>query len=138
MDFSGTRHVVTAILLLLALTCFTTNDAVAQAPPATPPAAPVDFSSITKPDVAAAIKISPEQQTLITQISSERDAAVVAAEETARPAIIAAANEKLQAVLNPDQQSLFVSLFTGKKLRFNFRSQKWADVLDWIAKEADL
>ena len=138
MDFSETRHVVTAILLLLALTCFTTNDAVAQAPPTTPPSAPVDFSSITKPDVAAAIKISPEQQSLITQLISERDTAVAAAEEAARPAIIAAANEKLQAVLNPDQQSLFVSLFTGKKLRFNFRSQKWADVLDWIAKEADL
>ncbi len=137
-DFFRTRHIVTTLLLLLALTSSTNNCAVAQVPPATPPTTPVDFSSITKAEVAAAIKITPEQQTLITQISSERDAAVAAAEEAARPAIVATANEKLQAVLNADQQSLFVSLFTGKKLRFNFRSQKWADVLDWIAKEADL
>ncbi len=137
-NFFRRRHVVKELLIVLALTCSVTNYVFAQAPPATPPTAAVDFSSITKPEVAAAIRILPEQQTLITQIISERDTAVAAAEEAARPAIIAAANEKLQAVLNADQQSLFVSLFTGKKLRFNFRSQKWADVLDWIAKEADL
>ena len=94
-DCLRTNHVITAFLLLLALTCFTTDYAVAQAPPTTPPTAPVDFSSITKPEVAAAIKISPEQQTLITQISTERDAAVAAAEEAARPAIVTAADAEL-------------------------------------------
>ncbi len=129
------RRIIAASLAVITVFCMANGQAFAQAPMPTPPS---DFSSITKPEVAAAIIISPEQQALITQIINERDTSVAAADEAARPAIIAAANEKLQAVLTADQQSLFVSLFTDKKLRFNFRSQKWADVLDWIAKEADL
>jgi len=100
--------------------------------------AAVDYSAITKPEVAASLMLTPEQKALVSQIVSERDSTLTAAEEAARPAIVAAAGDKLQAVLTADQQRLFVSLFTGKKLRFNFRSQKWADVLDWVAKEADL
>ena len=129
------RRIIAASLAVITVFCMANGQAFAQAPMPTPPS---DFSSITKPEVAAAIIISPEQQALITQIINERDTSVAAADEAARPVIIAAANEKLQAVLTADQQSLFVSLFTDKKLRFNFRSQKWADVLDWIAKEADL
>ncbi len=106
--------------------------------PAETASAAVDYSVITKPEVAASLMLTPEQKALLAQIVLERDSALTAAEEAARPAIVAAAGDKLQAVLTADQQRLFVSLFTGKKLRFNFRSQKWADVLDWIAKEADL
>ena len=97
-----------------------------------------DYSQLTKPEIAAAVKLTDEQKTSVQQLITERDTATAAAEETARPAIVAASNEKLKAVLTPDQQRLFVSLFVGKTLRFNFRDQKWADVLDWISKEADL
>ena len=97
-----------------------------------------DYSQLTKPAIAAAIQLSDEQKTSILQIITERDTASAAAEETARPAIVAASNDKLKSVLTPDQQRLFASLFAGKTLRFNFRSQKWAEVLDWISKEADL
>ena len=97
-----------------------------------------DYSQLTKPEIAAAINLSDEQKALIQQLVTERDTATAAAEETARPAIVAASNEKLKSVLTPDQQRLFASLFVGKTLRFNFRNQKWADVLDWISKEADL
>ena len=97
-----------------------------------------DYSRLTQPEIAAAVKLTDEQNTLVQQLITERDTATAAAEETARPAIVAASNEKLKAVLSPDQQRLFVSLFVGKTLRFNFRDMKWADVLGWISREADL
>jgi type II secretory pathway component GspD/PulD (secretin) len=97
-----------------------------------------DYSLLTKPEIAAAAKLTEDQSAAVKQLITERDAAVAAAEESSRPAIMAESNEKLKAVLTSDQQRLFVSLFVGKTLRFNFRNQKWTDVLAWISKEADL
>lgn len=132
------RWAVTVLCLVACIGAFTGTARGQTSPPAETPGPPVDYSRIAQPDVAASLMLTPEQKALIAQIVMDRDAASAAAEEAARPAIVVAANDKLQAVLNADQQRLFVSLFTGKKLRFNFRSQKWADVLDWIAKESDL
>jgi hypothetical protein len=132
------RWAVTVLCLVVCIGAFTGMAMGQTSPPAETPGPPVDYSRIAQPDVAASLMLTPEQKALIAQIVMDRDAASAAAEVAARPAIVVAANGKLQAVLNSDQQRLFVSLFTGKKLRFNFRSQKWADVLDWIAKESDL
>jgi len=97
-----------------------------------------DYSQLARPEVGASVNLTEAQRATIQQLIQERDAASAAAEETARPAIVAATNEKLKDVLTSDQQRFFLAFFNGKLLRFNFRNQKWAEVLDWVAKEADL
>ena len=110
----------------------------AQTPATGAPAPPADFSQLSRAEVGSAVQLTDEQKAVVLQTIVERDAAVAAAEETARPEIIATYNAKLKASLTPDQLRLFNTFFTGKLLRFNFRNQKWAEVLHWIAKEADL
>jgi len=142
----NTRSHRSCLLVLSTLICLILvgmhNDALAQASAAeaTSNVAGIteDYSQLLKPEIAAAVKLTDDQTTTIQQLITERDTAIAAAEESARPAIIATSNEKLKAVLTSDQQRLFVSLFVGKTLRFNFRNQKWTDVLAWISKEADL
>ena len=129
----------TLCLLTVLILMRISNNAMGQTSPASSLSVTAeDYSRLTKPEIAAAMKLSDEQKTSVQQIITERDTASAAAEETARPAIGAASNEKLKSVLTADQQRLFASLFAGKTLRFNFRSQKWGEVLDWISKEADL
>ena len=71
------------------------DTAIAQtATPAETPSVPVDYSAITKPEVAASLMLTPEQKALIAQIVAERDSALTAAEEAARPAIAAAAGRR--------------------------------------------
>lgn len=119
------------------------QDASATAPPtATAPAAAptvaVDYSQLAKPEVAASLKLTEEQKASVGQIIAERDVALATADEPSKAVVVSAASEKLKALLTEDQRRLFESLFGGKKLRFNFRNQKWAEVLDWISKESDL
>jgi len=129
-------------LLLTALVIVAGLDPV-HAQPAQPvagqPVVPsADYSQLTKVEIADSVKLTDAQRAVVTQLLVDRDAATAAAEESARPAIVAATNAKLKDVLTADQQRLFVAFFNGKLLRFNFRNQKWAEVLDWVSKEADL
>ena len=126
----------TAVLTLL-LALSSTSRAQPPAPQAAA-AASADFSQLSRPDVSAAVQLTDEQKATVLQSIAERDAAMAAAEEAARPEIASTTNEKLKSLLTPDQLRLFNTFFTGKLLRFNFRNQKWAEVLDWISKEADL
>ena len=41
-------------------------------------------------------------------------------------------------MLNETQRAKLATLAVEQKLRFNFRDQKWADVLDWFARQAGL
>ena len=63
-----------------------------------------DYSRLTQPEIAAAVKLTDEQNTLVQQLITERDTTKTAAEETARPEIVAASNKKLKARLKHDQQ----------------------------------
>lgn len=97
-----------------------------------------NYSRLAEPAVAAAVRLSDEQKSQVAAIITERDAALNSAEAQEQKGIRDAADEKLRVLLNADQTRLFQSLFAGKRLRFNFRAQKWADVLDYIADEAGL
>ena len=76
------------ISLIITATCSKANAQTTKA--STSPIVIEDYSQQTKPEIAAAIKLSDEQKTLIQQLITERDAATAAAEEIARPAIVAA------------------------------------------------
>jgi hypothetical protein len=47
-------------------------------------------------------------------------------------------NRKLRAVLSEAQRAELAQLRIEPKLRFQFRFQRWADVLEWFAEQADL
>jgi len=84
------------------------------------------------------LKLTAEQISAVAAIIKQRDAALTAAKEPQKAGLLLEANQRLAAVLNDDQRRLYRSLFSGRTLRFQFRYQKWADVLEWIAEEADL
>jgi len=118
------RYLVACLLTMVACSGATAQDPAAAVLPSEVLEA---YNQLAKPEIAAAVKLTDEQQSSIQQLITERDVAVAAADESARPAIATAANEKIKAVLTSEQQRLFVSLFGGKTLRFNFRSAKWPD-----------
>ena len=98
-----------------------------------------NLERLKEPAVAAALKLTDAQQATVTQVLAARDEAVKSAgDAAAKQAATTSANTKLSALLQPRQTQLFNSLFSGTRIRFNFKAQKWADVLDYIATEADL
>lgn len=97
------------------------------------------YDRLTDESTAAALALSDEQKSSIATIVSERNEALAAAEnDEAKAGITADAQTKLAAVLTEDQQQQFAALFQTPRIRFNFRFQKWADVLTWLASEAGL
>lgn len=97
------------------------------------------YDRLTDEATAAALALSDDQKASVATIVSEREAALAAAEnDEAKAGINADAQTKLSALLTDDQQKRFSALFRSPRIRFNFRFQKWADVLTWLAGEAGL
>ena len=97
------------------------------------------YDRIADEATAAALKLTDEQKTSVATVISERDAALAAAEnDEAKAGVTADAQEKLAAVLSEEQQTQFSALFDTPRIKFNFRFQKWAEVLPWVAGEAGL
>ncbi len=93
---------------------------------------------LTSPDIATALNLTDEQKAAIAVIVAERDKAAAEADDAGKIKIQTEANAKLLAVLNADQKNKYQTLFEAPRLKFNFRLQKWPEVLNWIADEADL
>jgi type II secretory pathway component GspD/PulD (secretin) len=103
------------------------------------PSAVTDFAKLADPGIAAALNLSVEQAGQIRLLLEQRQAAVTAAtDEAARSAALQTSDAAFRSLLTEEQQRLFAALFSEKQLRFNFRAQKWPEVLDWVAREADL
>lgn len=98
-----------------------------------------DFGQLAAPGTASSLRLSDEQKASIAATISRRDAALANAEDdAAKASTIAAAQKELAAVLTAEQKATFQKLFGTPRLRFNFRSQRWPEVLDWMANEAGL
>lgn len=122
---------IVSVSLAAALSC-----AQASAQPAENPAA---YNRLADEETAAAIGLSDEQQASVAAIFTERDAAITDAEtDEAKSAVAADAQAKLAALLTPEQQTRFSELFSSPRIKFNFRFQKWSEVLPWVALEAGL
>ncbi|MEY2726207.1 MAG: hypothetical protein RLZZ458_2074, partial [Planctomycetota bacterium] len=115
-----------------------TGSPAAAAGPVTPLAVS-DFGKLADPGIAAALNLSVEQAGQVRLLLEQRQLAVTAAtDEGARSAALQTSDAAFRSLLTEDQQRLFAALFSEKQLRFNFRAQKWPEVLDWVAREADL
>ena len=108
----------------------------ADEPP--PPRLDVDYARLAHPDVADQLELSEEQRTSLARMLNERAHAVSVAESDQRTAVAKAIDEQIAALLNDAQRAKLATLTAPQELRFNFRFQKWADVLDWFAQQADL
>lgn len=116
-----------------------------MAPPAEQPkpAAPVvlppfDFSRLAHPSVADQLELTDEQRASVVQLINARAQALVGATPEKRVEVLGQYDEQLIALLNEGQRAKLLTMATTQKLRFNFRSQKWADVLDWFARQGGL
>ena len=102
------------------------------------PQSDANLSRLAEPAVAASLRLTDAQKQQVADIISARDAALKSGDEAAKAAAKTDAEKKLTAVMDARQTALFQSLFAGTRIRFNFRAQKWEQVLDYIADEAGL
>ena len=95
---------------------------------------------LADPAIAKKLALSTEQQAEIARLVAERDAAIAASDATGRPAVEARSDEQLLDVLDDDQQARWHHLARDevRRLKFSFRFQPWADVLEWFAEQSNL
>jgi type II secretory pathway component GspD/PulD (secretin) len=86
------------------------------------------------------LALSAEQKQKISQLLGERSAALAQAAAVDKPGIVARIDAELGAVLTDEQRARMATLEPAdtRRLRFSFRFQPWADVLNWFAEQADL
>lgn len=134
MFTNGSR--IPAIMLICGIFALRSSCVVAQEAPSTSPA--VNYSRLTEPKLAEAIELTDEQRSRIATILNDRAAALAKATPEERAQVAAKSDKELEAVLSDAQRERFAKETVEPRLRFNFRFQKWADVLEWLAKQSDL
>lgn len=131
------RRCTIAITVLLLTAVVDQQECRAQ--PAQLAASNADYSLLNDPATAAALELSAEQQAAITEIITKRDSVLATADDAVKTDVMAKAIADLAAVLTDQQRAAFdQGAALEPRLKFNFRFQKWADVLDWMADEAGL
>jgi len=98
----------------------------------------LNYARLANASVAAELKLTDEQRTQISALLKQRQEALAAAADADKPKVAQDSDTQLNALLTDEQRAAFPKLRPETKLRFNFRFQKWADVLDWFAEQSDL
>jgi type II secretory pathway component GspD/PulD (secretin) len=98
------------------------------------------FTRLLYPGVAAAVRLTDEQKAEVQRLIGERSQLLAAAESTpeAWMAIITENEEKLRAILLPDQLEGWPDRLDEKMFRFSYYHTPWAEVLQTFADHADL
>ena len=125
--------VTVGLMLCLLLIC---RPAEGQEAATTAPAS--SYSRLTDPKLADSIKLSDEQRVQIANLITQRAEALAKAGPDERAQILAQNEKDLESVLTEEQRALFQKEAAEPRLRFNFRFQRWTDVLEWLAKQSDL
>ncbi|MBN2476468.1 MAG: hypothetical protein JXB62_17775 [Pirellulales bacterium] len=98
----------------------------------------MSFTKLAEPAIAERVELTDAQRTQVAALLQQRADALAAAAQPERPAILAASEQQLGAVLTAEQKVLWAEIKPEPKLRFSFRFQRWVDVLEWFAEQADL
>jgi type II secretory pathway component GspD/PulD (secretin) len=96
------------------------------------------FGRLAEPKLAESLQLTDEQRTQIATLITQRAEALGKAAVADRPKILVDSESLLAAVLTDEQRVLFAKVTAEPRLRFNFRFQRWSDVLEWLAKQSDL
>ncbi|MFM9062118.1 MAG: hypothetical protein ACKOOI_03640, partial [Pirellula sp.] len=73
-----------------------------------------------------------------TLVHDQSTAVAAATDAVTKASTKKAFDEKIIALLTPEQKDLLAELDANRKLRFQFREMKWDDVLEWFAEQQDL
>lgn len=109
----------------------------APAPAATSKPSPA-IERLLDPVVASRLELTEEQQKKIAELWKARAAAIAAAAEADKAKAASENDQKILGILNAEQKKHFAELKPEPKLKFNFRFQKWVDVLEWVAEQSNL
>ena len=101
-------------------------------------AAKPDYARLADPEIAAQLKLTDEQRTKLQELLKKRSEALSKAEAADKAKIAAEQDGTIAALLSEEQRAKLAKIRPVPKLRFNFRFQRWAEVLQWFANEADL
>lgn len=96
------------------------------------------YIRLADPKVAEAVKLTDAQRVKVADLMAQRATELGHAAPADREAILSRFEKQLSAILTDEQRTQFVKQPNDLRLRFNFRFQRWADVLDWYAKQCDL
>ncbi len=133
---------LTACFLLQCLAVIATPQALpAQESPEagkSDPPAGLKYEQLADPELSAKLKLTDEQRAKIDELLKQRSEALQKAEAADKPKIIETSDGQLRAVLTEEQRRQLAGAAAEPKLRFNFRYQRWAEVLQWLAEQADL
>lgn len=97
-----------------------------------------DFFRLVHPEIADFLELSDQQRVEIASVVSEASAAIAAATPEARGQITADYQARVRGLITEEQRERLRQLPELRKLRFNFSSPKWEDVLRWFARQSDL
>jgi type II secretory pathway component GspD/PulD (secretin) len=98
------------------------------------------YDRLLSAGLADELGLSDQQRKQIQEIFAQRDAALRQAPAADRAAVIGDADKQVEALLTAPQREHWASIRRDEtvRLRFSFRFQPWADVLNWFAEQADL
>ena len=99
---------------------------------------PVDYTVLAEPGFANRLGLTDQQRAAVAKILDERVTALVASQANERAAILAASNQRLAELLTDEQKAALGTATKRGALRFNFRQEKWASVLDWFSRQSEM
>ncbi|MFO7901534.1 MAG: secretin N-terminal domain-containing protein, partial [Pirellulaceae bacterium] len=97
-----------------------------------------NYASLAHPSIADQLELTDEQRAAVAKVVNQRATKLASAAPEERQEVLETADRQLAAILTPEQLEQLSALTVEHKLRFNFREQEWADVLDWFARQAGL
>lgn len=110
----------------------------AEAKPAEPGKAGPSYTLLAQPAMADRLKLSDEQRAKVASLLAERREAVAKATEADRAKVLEENEKKLAEILSDAQRADLAKIPPEPLLRFNFRFQRWVDVLEEVARQAGL
>ncbi|MBL8871083.1 MAG: hypothetical protein JNK90_14905, partial [Planctomycetaceae bacterium] len=96
-----------------------------------------DLARLVHPDVADQLGLDDAQRAKIQSLLQQR-LELVGQATPEKPADLSAIDKQIQESLTADQWKAFQAAPPEQKLRFQFREQSWADVLQWFARQDNL
>lgn len=96
------------------------------------------LDQLAEPIAIERLKLTDEQRVKISELKTKRTEALQAAPQEKKGEVANEFDKQAAALLTPEQNIAFQSAAAEPKLKFNFRYQKWIDVLEWFAKQSNL
>ena len=102
------------------------------------PALEASYSRVAHPAVAERLRLTDDQRKKVAELIAARAEALAKVAPADRVKLVQEYEQKLSEVLTEAQRAAWSRESTEPRLRFNFRFQRWIDVLEWFARQADL